>query len=55
MSYLGSVLDPIADKILVGVLTVSLSITHLIPGKRLYYQRNISYNGPPFNYGTVHF
>jgi phosphatidylglycerophosphate synthase len=33
MSYLGSVLDPIADKILVGVLTVSLSIAHLIPGK----------------------
>ncbi|XP_028409864.1 probable cardiolipin synthase (CMP-forming) [Dendronephthya gigantea] len=31
MSYLGSVLDPIADKILVGVLTVSLSIAHLIP------------------------
>ncbi|CAB4012425.1 CDP-alcohol phosphatidyltransferase-domain-containing [Paramuricea clavata] len=31
MSYLGSVLDPIADKILVGVLTVSLSIANLIP------------------------
>ena len=32
MSYFGSVLDPIADKILVGVLTVSMSVAHLIPG-----------------------
>ncbi|XP_046849798.1 probable cardiolipin synthase (CMP-forming) isoform X2 [Xenia sp. Carnegie-2017] len=31
MSYFGSVLDPIADKILVGVLTVSLCITSLLP------------------------
>ena len=33
MSYLGSVLDPIADKILVGVLTISLTMAHLLPGK----------------------
>ena len=32
MSYLGSVLDPVADKLLVGVLTVTLSMVHLIPG-----------------------
>jgi phosphatidylglycerophosphate synthase len=33
MSYLGSVLDPIADKMLVGVLTVSLSMVNLIQGR----------------------
>ena len=32
MSCLGSVLDPVADKLLVGVLTVTLSMVHLIPG-----------------------
>ena len=32
MSYLGSVLDPVADKLLVGILTVTLSMVHLIPG-----------------------
>lgn len=30
-SYLGSVLDPTADKILVGFLTVTLAVVHLIP------------------------
>ena len=42
MSYIGSVLDPIADKVLVGVLTIALSMVHLIPGKLIKHDRRTS-------------
>lgn len=34
-SALGSALDPLADKILISVLYVSLTYAHLIPGETL--------------------
>ena len=34
-STLGTVLDPLADKVLMTVLTVTLSMAHLLPGKLL--------------------
>ena len=31
-SVLGTILDPLADKILISVLTVSLTVVSLLPG-----------------------
>lgn len=34
-SVLGTILDPLADKILISVLTVSLTVVSLLPGMEL--------------------
>lgn len=41
-SMLGSVLDPLADKVLISVLTVTLTMSGLLPGKCFCSSHNSS-------------